>query len=44
MPVIHLGGPIIEIDEMWLGTKKKDPLQENLQYSQLIFGIKFIFF
>ena len=43
MPVIHLDGPIIEIDEMWLGAKKKDPRGRNPAISQLIFGIELFF-
>ena len=44
MPVIHLDGPIIEIDEMWLGAKKKDPRGRKPAISQLIFGIKLFVF
>ena len=44
MPVIYLDGPIIEIDEMWLGAKKKDTRGRKPAISQLILGIKFIFF
>ena len=39
MPLITLHGPIIEIDELWCGGKKRDSRGRNVAPSTLVFGI-----
>ena len=41
LPIIKLiqfDGPILEMDEVFLGAKKKDPRGRNPAISQIVFG------
>ena len=40
LPILKLEGSIIEIDEVFLGAKKKDPRGRKPAISQNVFGIK----
>ena len=40
LPILKLEGPIIEIDEVFLGVKKKDARGREPAISQIVFGIE----